>query len=303
MKVLRIIRKNISLWLRNFKYINHVVFNLHIRTDSKFYLLLILLNPFSLIIFSIFLRLFGLTINIAIHYRNGFILSFPLGEVIHHPDWYLSPYSIDYLDQIPSQGPINFNHDDLIVDIGSHYGTFSIPLATAYSTHLLCIEADPTNFKILENNVHYNSLSHKISLFNAAFCETSNCSVNFTIGDASTRGYIGNNKYLNFKRLQTETIAVDAITPSDLEVLLGGYFARNIYPKLLKMDIEGAEHSLANIKSSFFTAFDYVIIEYHTNETLDISPLDNILIELADTHYMRTNLCGDFAVEYFFARK
>ena len=60
----------------------------------------------------------------------------------------------------------HIDKDDIVIDVGSHIGTYSIPIAKKLSKgngHLYCIEADSLNYNLLKKNIDTNKLDKVVT--------------------------------------------------------------------------------------------------------------------------------------------
>jgi FkbM family methyltransferase len=126
---------------------------------------------------------------------------------------------------------------DVIVDVGAHWGYFSLLAATLCTEtgRVYAFEPHPRNFAMLTRNIRVNHLSNVVTVQSAV----SNCAGSVQMYEAhSSMGHSVN-------ALPEEWRAVDGAVPKAFSVStvkLDDFFADNPYqPRLVKIDIEGAE--------------------------------------------------------------
>jgi len=136
----------------------------------------------------------------------------------------------EYSDYFPFYKKVN------IIDIGAHYGYFSIFSAnnTDKDSRLIAIEPNKNNFKYLRKNIEENNLSN-INCFNYAIGEKSGLNKLYH-GQSPNHSIIENYTLLNqngdFETIEVKTLE-EIIIENELEKI-----------DFLKMDCEGAEFSI-----------------------------------------------------------
>jgi FkbM family methyltransferase len=126
---------------------------------------------------------------------------------------------------------------DVIVDVGAHWGYFSLLAATLCTEtgRVYAFEPHPKNFAMLARNIAANHLTNVVTVQSAV----SNCDASAQMLEA--RGSMGH----SVSNLPQEWRVLDGATPRSISVRtvkLDNFFANNpLRPRLVKMDIEGAE--------------------------------------------------------------
>ncbi len=126
---------------------------------------------------------------------------------------------------------------DAIVDVGAHWGYFTLLAATlcAETGRVYAFEPHPKNFAMLSRNIAANHLSNVVTVQSAV----SNCDGSTQLFEA--RGSMGH----SVNTLPEEWRMFDGATPRAVAVStvkLDNFFANNpVQPRLIKIDIEGAE--------------------------------------------------------------
>ena len=149
--------------------------------------------------------------------------------------------------------PITLRAGDTVLDLGAHVGGFTIPLAHKYpDTKFICVEPDPVNYKNLCRNIKNAGLRNVDTIHAAIEAHGGSVSVSHdTTNTGATKTIVGS--------------GIGAYTLTGIRALLGLEKIR-----LLKVDIEGAEHSaLANAD---WTGIESLIAEIHDQRGRDIEP-------------------------------
>jgi len=170
---------------------------------------------------------------------------------------------------------------DLIVEIGSHIGFFTVFFASlAKKGKVLAFEPEKNNFHSLKQNVELNSFSNNVKIYNCA------------IGEKTSKKYFVLNNdndggHKIFKDKNSLDYMVDyTILNKKIEVYPLSKFSRNIDRKIkiLKIDTEGYEEDVLkgckSILSSKIFKPKYIIVE-----TVDIKGLQVIYKYLNKFNY------------------
>ena len=143
----------------------------------------------------------------------------------------------------------NFKPSDILWDIGSHHGHYSIFAASIVknSNQVYSFEPDIQAMMIQEENIKINDFEAKISLLNTAISNIDGC-IKFASLDGNSNSHI-------VKEMQKGSVNVVSVQSHTLNHLLDIYPA----PTFIKIDTEGAEinilssgsYLLANSKVKF----------------------------------------------------
>lgn len=122
------------------------------------------------------------------------------------------------------------NRDDVVVDVGSHVGKYSLVASklVGNSGKVIAIEAEPENYKALLRNISINSFTNITPLNLAAF--NKNSKINLYIDELDNQ----NSLKANIKR--GRSVEVEART---IDSIANEYNISKI--DFLKIDVEGAE--------------------------------------------------------------
>jgi FkbM family methyltransferase len=148
--------------------------------------------------------------------------------------------------------------DDIILDIGSHIGSFSICASrNTKKGFIYAFEPSPENFEQLRKNIALNKSQNIIPINKAVLSRKK-----------KTRFYINKTNYAsNSIFTKTNTfIEVPCINLSDI-------FKKYNLPKcnFLKMDCEGTEYDIIlNTPKNVLKKIDKMVIEYHVPAYFDI---------------------------------
>ncbi|HET6575198.1 MAG TPA: FkbM family methyltransferase [Fimbriiglobus sp.] len=118
-----------------------------------------------------------------------------------------------------------------VVDVGAHVGCFALLAWAAGARRIVCVEPDPDNFRLLEENLaELRAAGVDATAIQAAVWAAEQGPARFRAGDQSTVGRVGD-----------DGDEVDAVT---LGYLLGVAGRDKTPVGLVKIDIEGGEFGL-----------------------------------------------------------
>lgn len=142
---------------------------------------------------------------------------------------------------------------DTVLDLGANIGVFSI-LAHKYAPqNVICVEADPVNFRQLCKNTELNNM--KSVLINKAVWNKDDSFLTFKLAESrSTHGSIFNlPNESNIQQITVPTISLESLVKEYGPI------------DFLKSDIEGAEFDMfIETPKSCLKKIDKLSIEYHT---------------------------------------
>lgn len=187
---------------------------------------------------------------------------------------------------------IDFKENDIVLDLGAHIGTFSIPLIME-NPHIKIYgyEPDEKNFKQLLGNLTINNISTKqCEIYKIAVYDEEK-ELKFTTGKTSTTGSVESaNFYKAVKNAKTVTCKA-----TTLEKI---FLVNNIqHCKLLKIDCEGSEYGIfKKVDRGLFKKIDNIIVEAHPTDRYQPELIKKILEEAGYTvtGQMHQNGCYDF---------
>lgn len=167
--------------------------------------------------------------------------------------WVLNDYS---------NSKISIHDEDIIIDIGAHIGLFALYVAQfCKNGKIFCIEPDPENFKLLEQNIKENQILNAF-IFNIAISKNS-----FKINLYQSDDKSGHSIILP----SSKSIKVESTTLNDFLCK-----SKISHCSILKLDCEGAEYEIIeSLSKENFQIFQNIILEYHF---LDSKP--NLIINL-----------------------
>ncbi len=156
----------------------------------------------------------------------------------------------EYADFFP------FYESAIIVDVGAHYGYFSIfaHLNSDKSSRIFAIEPDPTNFTLLQKNLFDQRIENVKSL---------NVAVSAEVGETSL--YLGNsvNSSLiaNYALNEVKADSIPVRTSTLAQIIVEEKLSRIDF---LKLDCEGAEYAiLLDADSVAFENVTTISMEFH----------------------------------------
>jgi FkbM family methyltransferase len=210
----------------------------------------------SRILFQLFKRN---KLYIKVVYKSGLKIRFPLHYYFSNIEDLFELYSEYYLNEYKKffGEELQFKENDIIIDIGAHIGTFSLPISYYYKPNVYAFEPNISNYQCLIYNVRVNSLNDRIHPYNMAVSKE-NKFIEFNEGDASTRGFLTHNKFhkttFEGTTYQVETVSLnDFIKKEKIQTI-----------DILKIDCEGAEYDIIyNLDNTIFSIIKLIFIEIH----------------------------------------
>lgn len=161
----------------------------------------------------------------------------------------------EYADYFP------FNRDAVVVDVGAHYGYFSLFALQNLSpnSRIVSIEPSSDNLKIFKENIKKVNDTH-IILIEKALYSKSDLNLDF---NTSMEGY--NHHISHSIGNKVRTISIEDIMKSN-----------NISKiDFLKMDCEGSEYEIIlDSPGEVFETIETISMEYHDRKIDGYSPLD-----------------------------
>ena len=178
-------------------------------------------------------------------------------------------YGISEINQISQF----INNQSSVLIIGAHIGSLAIPIANNCAK-LVAIEANPSNFKLLETNIKLNNISN-ITLHNIAASnkkETIKFQLN-TVNSGGSKRVPINNHYM-YTYDNPEVIDVEAYSLDD-------YLSNNKFDLVL-IDIEGSEYFAMQGMTDILAQTQTLIVEFLPHHITNVAGvkltdfLDNI---------------------------
>ena len=178
-------------------------------------------------------------------------------------------YGISEINQISQL----IDNQSSVLIVGAHIGSLAIPIANICAK-LVAIEANPSNFKLLETNVKLNNTSN-ITLHNIAASnkkETIKFQLN-TVNSGGSKRVPINNHYM-YTYDNPEVIDVDAYS-------LDNYLSNNKFDLVL-IDIEGSEYFAMQGMTDILSKTKTLIVEFLPHHITNVAGvkltdfLDNI---------------------------
>jgi FkbM family methyltransferase len=149
--------------------------------------------------------------------------------------------------------------NDVFLDIGAHYGYFSL-LASAIvgeGGHIISFEAAPKTYRILHQNA---SKVRNIAVHNKAVSDTEGTLSFYEFPNLySEYNTLDVSQFENeewFKNSKPQEIKIDSVTLHD-------FLRGNIKPRLIKIDVEGAEYKvISGMRNHLQNNSPIIIMEY-----------------------------------------
>ena len=175
--------------------------------------------------------------------------------------------------------PINKSIEEgkVIIDIGANIGFFTIyALIKIPYSQIIAVEANPNNFKVLEENIINNNLNNNVKIFNNVVTSNKNQQPFYLSNNPGWSSIYNKRGAKNGERIYLKPIT------------LSGLFKKNNLKiiDLLKIDIEGAEYDIL-LNDNFLD--NYVVKELFVE--IDKNPRDkkykyHQIINLLKNHYI-----------------
>tara|TARA_B110000438_G_scaffold303743_1_gene366929 strand:- start:4106 stop:4891 length:786 start_codon:yes stop_codon:yes gene_type:complete len=166
----------------------------------------------------------------------------------------LDTFSLIWLLKEYNKHGFKISKNDVIIDIGSHIGMFSV-YASQYCTNgkILSYEPSAENFKLLQDNISQNNLKNITP--NNFVISNSNDYVNFYINSDNTAHSIHD---FTPNSIQVKSITLQTIFDSNkLDIC-----------NYLKLDCEGAEYEIIDsLPNEYFKKIKQIYIEYHFSDS------------------------------------
>ncbi|HMP28664.1 MAG TPA: FkbM family methyltransferase [Saprospiraceae bacterium] len=154
----------------------------------------------------------------------------------------------------------NLNNAESFVDVGAHYGYFTLlgSRLVGEKGRVISFEASPSTYKVLHKNSHMisNIKSYKLAVSdensNLKFYEFPNLYSEYNTFEI---GQFENQKW--FKEYKPQEISIESVTLDKIIAEL------KLFPKLIKIDVEGAEFKVINGVKSFLSMYSpFVVMEF-----------------------------------------
>ena len=229
-------------------------------------------------------------IRVKCCYCDGMVLYYPLTSIAHAVggivlDVYMSDFAKYFAEEIA------FEKGDIVVDIGSYIGGFSIPLALNNpEISIFSFEAASDNFNCLWAGMEKNKINNLRIENMAVHSEEGHLS--FTLGDSPTQGTVTGTG-LSFESVKKRTITVEATS-------LAHIFQKCEIDrcKILKVDCEGSEYAIfSTVPDRVLEKIDYIFIESHPVNGIDPAEFKDYLQDkgfLVQGHFVPSSGCWEW---------
>ncbi len=144
-----------------------------------------------------------------------------------------------------------FFHDDLIIDVGAHIGTFAIPLSSKVKNgKIYAIEPCKETYDILEKNIKLNKVKNVIP-----------CKLALSSSNKTTRLYHGSTNLGHSLTFENEG-ACENVETADLKTFFKRYGIKSC--DFMKLNCEGSEFEIIlSADRETLRKTDFYVISYH----------------------------------------
>lgn len=150
---------------------------------------------------------------------------------------------------------LSYQRLSTLIDVGAHIGSISIPACVrGLADKAIAIEPDIANFRLLQTNVHLNSLSDRVDIIHGAVGPSSETKFLVTEGGSNT----GDHRYLP-SAFDADLSEVSLVQATALDSLFGRLVPAT---SILWMDIQGAEGLALEGASRLLRAGISVVLEF-----------------------------------------
>lgn len=205
-------------------------------------------------------------VPIRVRYRNGLVLAYPLRHYLHHADDLFVSYADYYRRTLGLRD--DFTGRDVIIDVGAHLGTFSLPLAKRHGLRVIAIEPSDENCRYLQASVTESHLTDRVTVRAEAIGGKAGTTTFFE-GNASTRGGTVPSSYTTGgqgRAVRCQTLG-DVVRQEQIASIA-----------LLKVDCEGAEYDMFGaVPPELFGKIQEMIVEVHPVSGRDPAALVRLL--------------------------
>ena len=153
---------------------------------------------------------------------------------------------------------ISLSPDDIVIDIGAHIGSFSIPLVKKYNVQVLAYEPDLQNFYCIQKGIKENRIFQEKLIIERSVIWTTEGMVEFSQGATSSTGSVVKTKFFLQQR-GSHSLMIPSTTLSAI------FKKQNIEKcKILKMDCEGSEHFIfEHLSADVIDKIEHIFLEVH----------------------------------------
>ena len=184
------------------------------------------------------------------------------------------------IDRVYDHEPASVTPGDIVLDIGSHLGTFTHFALKKGAQQVVAFEPEPTNISCFKRTFAGELRNGKVALVEAAAWHSSD-TLRFQRNEQSGTGHVKDQGWSNAGASNVDDFLVQAVTIDDQVEKLG---LNKV--DLIKMDIEGAErHALAGAKETLKNfAPKMVLCTYHAADDPMVIP--EIVLGVRSTYQM-----------------
>lgn len=227
--------------------------------------------------------------TISINYNNKTIF-FNYRDVLRNTSKIRKNVDLQVLNEMFNENvyrldPELLRGSGVVVDLGSHIGSFAIQAAELGATKVLAVEANPENADILDSNVSANNLETKITVARTAVW-SDNMPLSFSDFDSDSRVELANGLESERSKELIDYHPGKEFTAhgTRLDELLDHYELTDI--DFMKCDIEWSEYFIFDaMEDDYMNRIKFIAIEFHGTDAVTFGKL---VSKLTRTHIVET---------------
>ena len=177
---------------------------------------------------------------------------------------------------------------DVVADVGAYRGTYSLIAAACVGERgrVFAFEPTPSNADAIAASVRLNKFEARVVIERAAVSAENGVANFYAWGDATTNS-------LAHQQSEADTLQVRTIS-------LDEYFANQVPPRVIKIDIEGAELLALRGAQKILASDAFIICELHPYAWAELGYTADDLRALLDRHNRVTTdlITGEVIEEY-----